>query len=104
MSMTQRVNLPNGQQGVIGSPAHRLLQRMAATVTGYAACGPGGDASVTQLRSLAKDNHVRLHFAYEGARKVFAGAYLTPAGERYVEMLDAAEREAQRLNELIGAC
>jgi hypothetical protein len=97
MSMTQRVNLPNGQQGIIGSPAHRLLQRMAATVTGYAACGPGGDASVTQLRSLARDNHVRLHYTYEGARQMFAGAYLTPSGERYVEMLDAAEARALAL-------
>lgn len=101
MSMTQRVNLPNGQQGIIGSPAHRLLQRMAATVTGYAQRGKG--ATDTQLRSLAKAGHVALHVSMEGRRQVIEGAYLTPAGERYVEMLDAAEREAQRINELIGA-
>jgi hypothetical protein len=99
--MTQRVNLPNGQQGIIGSPAHRLLQRMAATVTGYAQRGRG--ASDTQLRSLAKAGHVKLHISMEGMRQVIEGAYLTPAGERYVEMLDRAESEAKRLNELIGA-
>ncbi|MET0426647.1 MAG: hypothetical protein ABW046_22460 [Actinoplanes sp.] len=100
--MTQRVNLPNGQQGIIGSPAHRLLQHMAATVTGYAACGTGGICTTTQLRSLAKANHVKLHHAYEGARAIVVGAYLTPAGERYVEMLNEAEAAAERLNELIG--
>lgn len=101
MSMTQRVNLPNGQRGTIGSPAHRLLQRMAASVTGYAQRGRG--ASDTQLRALARDGHVRLHFSYEGQRAIIEGAYLTPHGEKYVELLDAAEREQQRINELIGA-
>lgn len=93
--MTQRVNLPNGQQGIIGSPAHRLLQRMAATVTGYAPRGRG--ATTTQLSSLAKDGHVVLHTSTEGRRVIIEGAYLTPAGERYVEMLDAAEAHALEL-------
>lgn len=91
--MTQRVNLPNGQTGIIGSPAHKLLQRMAATVHGYAVRGRG--ASDTQLRSLANAGHVRLHYSYEGARKIIEGAYLTPSGERYVEMLDAAAAHAE---------
>lgn len=91
--MTQRVILPNGQTGIIGSPAHKLLQRMAATVTGYAVRGRG--ASDTQLRSLANAGHVTLHVSMDGARKVIEGAYLTPAGERYVEMLDAAAKHAE---------
>lgn len=91
--MANKVNLPNGEQGVIGSPAHRLLQRMAATVTGYVARGKG--ASDTQLRSLAKDRRVTLHISMDGARKVIEGAYLTPHGERYVEMLNAAEAHAE---------
>jgi hypothetical protein len=99
--MTTKVNLPNGEQGVIGSPAHRLLQRMASTVTGYAVRGKG--ATDTQLRSLANAGRVKLHYSYDGARKVIEGAYLTPAGERYAEMLDAAEERAARINELIGA-
>jgi hypothetical protein len=99
MSMTQRVKLPNGQQGTIGSPAHRLLQRMVRA-GGFIARGDG--ASITQLLSLSKAGHVKLHHSYEGARPIIEGAFLTPAGARYVEMLDAAEREAQRLNELIG--
>lgn len=98
--MTTKVKLPNGQQGIIGSPAHRLLQRMAATVTGYAQRGEG--ATFSQLRSLSKAGHVKLHISMEGMRQVIEGAYLTPAGERYVEMLDRAEAEVQRLNELIG--
>lgn len=95
MTQTTITALPNGQKGVIGSPAHRLLQRMAATVTGYAVRGRG--ASDTQLRSLAKAGHATLHFEREGARLVIAGAYLTPSGERYVEMLDRAEADAERL-------
>lgn len=84
-------HLPNGEKGIIGSPAHRLLQRMASSVHGYAACGPGGDASVLQLRALARNNHARLDCAYEGRRQIIVGAYLTTRGEKYVEMLDAAE-------------
>jgi hypothetical protein len=91
--MTQRVTLPNGQTGIIGSPAHKLLQRMAATVTGYAVRGKG--ASDTQLLALAKRGHVTLHTSLEGRRVIIEGAYLTPHGERYVEMLDAAERHAE---------
>lgn len=83
--------LPNGEKGIIGSPAHRLLQHMAATVTGYAACGTGGVCSVMQLRSLARNNWVTLDHAYEGPRAIVVGAYLTPRGERYCEMLTAAE-------------
>jgi hypothetical protein len=98
--MTTKVNLPNGEQGIIGSPAHRLLQRMAATVTGYTVRGKG--ATDTQLLALSKRGHVKLHYSYDGARKVIEGAYLTPAGERYVEMLDAAEVHAARINELMG--
>jgi hypothetical protein len=96
--MTTKVNLPNGQQGVIGSPAHRLLQKMAATVTGYAVRGRG--ASTTQLSSLAKAGHVKLHVTREGMRQIIEGAYLTPAGKRYVEMLDAAEAHAELLASL----
>lgn len=94
---TETVGLPNGQKGKIGSPAHRLLQRMAGTVHGYASCGVGGDVSVKQLLSLAKQHHVRLQYAHEGARAIIVGAYLTPAGERYVEMLDHAEVDAARI-------
>jgi hypothetical protein len=50
--MTTKVNLPNGEQGVIGSPAHRLLQRMASTVTGYAVRGKG--ATDTQLLAACR--------------------------------------------------
>ena len=98
MTQTTITALPNGQKGVIGSPAHRLLQRMAATVTGYAPRGRG--ATDTQLRSLARAGHAHLHFEYEGARPVVAGAYLTPAGECYVEMLDRAEANAKRIASL----
>jgi hypothetical protein len=99
--MTQRVILPNGQAGIIGSPAHKLLDRMASTVTGYAVRGRG--ASDTQLRSLAKAGHVHLHFSYEGARPIIEGAYLTPAGERYVEMLNRAAADAERIEQLATA-
>jgi hypothetical protein len=71
---------------------------MAATVTGYAPRGRG--ASATQLLSLAKRNHVTLHFSMEGARRVIEGAYLTPAGERHVEMLDAAAAHAELIASL----
>ena len=84
-----KVNLPNGEQGVIGSPAHRLLRRMARSVHGYVQRGAG--ASDTQLRALARDNRVSLHHERDGARLVIVGAYLTPRGEKYCEMLDAAE-------------
>lgn len=100
MTQTTITHLPNGEKGIIGSPAHRLLQKMAATVTGYASCGKGGDASVTQLRSLARDNRVRLHHAREGARLVIVGAYLTPNGEKYCEMLTAAEKRAELIASL----
>jgi hypothetical protein len=99
--MTTKVNLPNGQQGVIGSPAHRVLQRMARMSSGYWPTGRG--FSVTQAASLAKGCHVNLHHEYEGRRQIIVGATITASGLRYVEMLDAAEREAQRFNELIGA-
>ena len=95
MTQTTITHLPNGEKGIIGSPAHRLLQHMASTVTGYAACGAGGICSVTQLRSLARNNWVALHHAYECPRAIVVGAYLTPRGERYCEMLDAAEARAQ---------
>lgn len=93
-----KVNLPNGEQGVIGSPSHRLLQRMARSVHGYVARGRG--ASDTQLRALARDNRVHLVHDREGARLIIAGAYLTPRGEKYVEMLDAAEARADMLANL----
>lgn len=96
--MTQRVILPNGQTGIIGSPAHKLLQRMAATVTGYVVRGRG--ASDSSLRSLANAGHVRLHYGYDGARKVIEGAHLTPSGEKYCEMLDAAAAHAELIASL----
>lgn len=99
--MTQMTILPNGQKGIIGSPAHRVLQRMARTVTGYLPTGRG--FSVTQAASLAKDYHVKLHHEYEGRRQIIVGAHLTPAGERYCEMLDRAEAEQQRLEALFAA-
>lgn len=98
MTQTTITALPNGQKGVIGSPAHRLLQRMAATVTGYVQRGKG--ASDTQLRSLARDNHVRLHHERDGARLVIVGAYLTPSGEKYCEALDAAAARVELLASL----
>jgi hypothetical protein len=87
--MTKTVLLPNGEKGIIGSPAHRLLQRLAADPLGYVVRGAG--ATDTQLLSLAKDYRVKLHKSREGMRVVIEGAYLTPAGRTYVEMLDAAE-------------
>lgn len=98
--MTEKVKLPNGETGVIGGPAHRLLQRMARSVHGYVQRGAG--ASDTQLRSLARDNRVHLHHERDGARLVIVGAYLTPRGEKYCEMLDKAEAERDRINALIG--
>lgn len=97
MGMANVTILPNGEKGIIGSPAHRLLQHMASTITGYAACGAGGICSSTQLRALARDNYARLDYAYEGARAIVVGAYLTPHGERYCEMLDAAEARQEML-------
>lgn len=95
MTQTTITYLPNGEKGVIGSPAHRLLQRMAADVTGWVSRGKG--ATDTQLRALARDNHVTLVHDHEGRRLIIRGAYLTPRGERYVELLDAAEARAGEL-------
>lgn len=97
----QTVILPNGQKGKIGSPAHKLLQAAAASATGYIKRGSGrGRGSDTQLRSLAKAGHVRLHFSREGARLIIEGAYLTPAGERYVEMLDRAAAHIEHIERI----
>lgn len=93
----QTVALPNGQKGTIHSPSHKLLRRMARSVHGYVQSGAG--ASVTQLRALARDNHVRLHQEREGARLVIVGAYLTNAGEKYVEMLDAAAARVELIED-----
>lgn len=91
--MTTKVNLPNGEQGVIGSPAHRLLQRMATSANGYVVRGRG--ASDKQLLSLSKDGRVKLHVSFEGPRRIIEGAYLTPAGANYVRMLGEAEARAE---------
>ena len=94
----QLVNLPDGRKGTIYSPAHLLLRRLAGSVHGYVQRGAG--ASDTQLRSLARDNHVRLHHERDGARLVIVGAYLTPSGEKYVEALDAAATRAELIDSL----
>ena len=94
----QPVALPDGRKGTIYSPAHLLLRRLAGSVHGYVQRGAG--ASDTQLRSLARDNHVRLHHEREGARLVIVGAYLTPSGEKYCEALDAAAARAELIDSL----
>lgn len=98
MSMTQTrkpqlVALPDGRKGTIYSPAHYLLRRLAGSVHGYVQRGKG--ATDTQLRSLARDNHVKLHHEYQGARLVIVGAYLTPSGEKYAEALDKAATQVE---------
>jgi hypothetical protein len=94
----QPVILPDGRKGTIYSPAHLLLRRMAGSVHGYVQRGRG--ASDTQLRALARDNHVRLHHERDGARLVVVGAYLTPSGEKYVEALDRAAERVEYLASL----
>ena len=94
----QLVALSDGRKGTIYSPAHLLLRRLAAGVHGYVQRGAG--ASDTQLRSLARDNHVRLHHERDGARLVIVGAYLTPSGERYCEALDVAAARIELINAL----
>lgn len=91
----QPVSLPDGRKGTIYSPAHLLLRTLAGSVHGYVQRGKG--ASDTQLRSLARDGHVRLHHERDGARLVIVGAYLTPSGEKYVEALDKAAERAEMI-------
>jgi hypothetical protein len=95
--MTTTTILPNGDKGVIGSPAHRLLARMANTVTGYTPAGVG--ATVTQLRSLERKGYAKcLRTGPVGA--TVQGAHLTPRGESYVEMLNRAEAHEKMLETL----
>jgi hypothetical protein len=94
--MTQTI-LSNGDKGVIGSPEHRLLRRLAASPTGYLAAGEG--CTVTQLRALERKGFAALvRGGHLGV--VVHGGHLTAKGERHLEALDAAAAERAHLEAL----
>lgn len=92
--------LPNGEKGTLASPAHLLLIA-ARNGKGFVARGEG--ASVVQLRAAARKGHLKLQVEREGLREIVTGAYLTGAGARHLELLDAALAEQQRREALFAA-
>lgn len=89
--------LAAGDKGVLGSPEHRLLQRML-DATGAAFYPAGRGASATQLRALERKGYAVL--VREGQTTVI-GAHLTARGERHLERLNAAQAHAERAAEML---
>ncbi len=84
----------------VSDPSHRVLMLAAGSADGHVdQGGQPGQATRTQLRSLAKKGYVSLVFeaGRRDARKVITGAVITSEGRRRLAQLDAADVEAARI-------